>query len=62
MSQTMVRGTSVCVGLFVALLTASLVSVLFGIEDTALIMVMVGSVASAMSLEVHVRLSRNLAK
>jgi hypothetical protein len=62
MSQTMMRGIAVCVGLLVALLTASLVSVWFNVQDTGLLMVMVGSVASATSLEVHGRLARRLAK
>ena len=62
MSQTMMRGIAVCVGLLVALLTASLVSVWFNVQDTGLLMVMVVSVASATSLEVHGRLARRLAK
>ena len=62
MSQTMMRGIAVCVELLVALLTASLVSVWFNVQDTGLLMVMVGSVASATSLEVHGRLARRLAK
>ena len=40
MSQTMMRGIAVCVGLLVALLTASLVSVWFNVQDTGLLMVM----------------------